>query len=254
MELSATKIFVAQTYYQQILLQHFISTVAMTLILLQRFSSCPKKNELKLDNNPNLKHYVCNGCKEYGSNGMRYRCKDCNYSFHKDCMFSKPTITHEIFKDFIFKFYELQPPLELYSKRTKIYCNACGKHIKGFIYHCPEEDLNLHPCCLNLKKEFQIGQVKFHLRETKLKCKFCNWIDLLEIEVWLYVSDCVEYNFHVSCITGIIVKELENEITNILALRNLGLPIHRGLKISYNFWFIPLLFIKIALISKNKTS
>ena len=154
MELSATKVVVAQTYYQKILLQHFISTVAMTLILLQRFSSCPKKNELKLDNNPNLKHYVCNGCKEYGSNGMRYRCKDCNYSFHKDCMFSKPTITHEIFKDFIFKFYELQPPLELYSKRTKIYCNACGKHIKGFIYHCPEEDLNLHPCCLNLKKEF----------------------------------------------------------------------------------------------------
>ena len=65
----------------------------MTLMLLQRFSSCPKKDELKLENNPNLKRYICNGCKEYGNNGMRYRCEDCNCSVHKDCMFSKLATT-----------------------------------------------------------------------------------------------------------------------------------------------------------------
>ena len=81
-----------------------------------------------------------------------------------------------------------------------------------------------------------------------------SWIELSEIEVWAYVSECGEYNFHVSSITEIIVEELENETTNILALKNLGLPIQRGLKRSYYFWFIPLLFVKIALISKNKTS
>ncbi|KAK7827343.1 hypothetical protein CFP56_031174 [Quercus suber] len=140
---------------------------------------------------------------------MRYNCEDCNYSLHKDCMFSKPITTHEIFKNFIFKYYEQPPPSELYDKRTKRYCNACGKHVKGFIYHYLEEDLDLHPCCLNLKKELQIGHVKFHI----------------QIKVWSYVSECGEYNFHVSCITEIIVEELENGTNNILALKNLGLPI-----------------------------
>ena len=60
--------------------------------------------------------------------------------------------------------------------------------------------------------------------------KFCNWIELSEIEVWSYVSKCGEYNFHVSCITEIIVEELGNGTTNILALKNLGLPIQQGLK------------------------
>ena len=171
------KSFCCTNLLPQILLQHLISTIAMSLMLLQWLYSCPKKNELKLDNNPNLKRYICDGCKEYDKNEMRYRCEDCNYSLHKDCMFSKPTTTHEIFKNFIFKFYEQPLPSELYDKRTKRYCNACGKHVKGFICHCPEEDLDLHPCCLSLKKEFQIGHVKFHLCETKSRCEFfMNWI------------------------------------------------------------------------------
>ncbi|KAK9984852.1 hypothetical protein SO802_034377 [Lithocarpus litseifolius] len=41
------------------------------------------------------------------------------------------TTTHEIFEDFVFKFYERPPPSKLYGKRTKRYCNACGKHVKG---------------------------------------------------------------------------------------------------------------------------
>nr|XP_023895381.1 heat shock 70 kDa protein 18-like isoform X1 [Quercus suber] len=191
--------------------------------------TCPENHELKLDNNPSSKRYICNGCKEYGSNGMRYRCEDCNYTLHKDCMFSKPIATHKIFKDVIFKFYEKPPPSKLYGERTKRYCNACGKLVKGFIYHCPEKDLDLHPCCLNLEKELQIGHVKFHLRETKSKCKFCYQIDLSKIKVWSYVSECGEYNFHVSCITKIIVEELENGTTNILASKNLELPIQRRL-------------------------
>ncbi|KAK7827336.1 hypothetical protein CFP56_031173 [Quercus suber] len=124
------------------------------------------KKELQIGH---VKFHLCET-----NNGMRYKCEDCNYSLHKDCMFSKPITIHMIFKDFIFKFYEQPPHSELYVTRTKRYCNACGKHVKGFIYHCPKEDLDLHPCCLNLKKEFQIVHVKFHLCETKSKCKFCN--------------------------------------------------------------------------------
>ena len=197
---------------------------------MERNRTCPKKHELKLYNNPNKKCYICNGCKEYGSNGVRYRCENCDYDLHKDCMFSKPITTHEIFKDFVFKFYEQPPPSELYGKRTKRYCNACGKHVKGFIYHCPEKDLDLHPCCLNLMKEFQIDQVKFHLGGTKSKCIFCNQIESSGIEVWSYVSECGTYNVHVSCIRELIVEELENGTTDILALKNLGLPIQRRLK------------------------
>ena len=192
---------------------------------MERNRTCPKKHELKLDNNPNKKCYICNGCKEYGSNGIRYRCEDCNYDLHKDCMFSKPTTTHEIFKDFVFKLYEQLPTSELYGKRTKRYCNASGKLVKGFIYHCLEKDVDLHPCCLNLKKEHLISCVKFHLCETKSKCKLCNRIDFLGIKVWLYVSECGEYNVHVSCIREMIVEELENGTTDILALKNLELPI-----------------------------
>ena len=195
--------------------------------------TCPEKHELKPVDNPNSERYICNGCEEYGSNGVRYRCEDCNYNLHKDCMFSKPITTHEIFEGFIFKFYE-QPPLsEKFRERTQRFCNACGKHVKGFIYHCPEADLDLHPCCLNLKKEFPIGHVKFHLGETKSKCKFCNQIDLLDIQVWSYVSECGEYNFHVSCIMKIMLDELENGTTNsngCLALENLELPIQHRLK------------------------
>ena len=77
---------------------------------MERNCTCPKKHELKLYNNPNKKCYICNGCKEYGSNGMRYRCEDCDYDLHKDCMFIKPTTTHEIFKDLVFKFFN-QPPV-----------------------------------------------------------------------------------------------------------------------------------------------
>ena len=79
-------------------------------------------------------------------------------------------------------------------------------------------------------KEFQIDHVKFHLRETKSKCIFCNQVDLLGIEVWSYVSECGEYNVHVSCIRELIVEELEKGTTNILALKNLGLPIQCRLK------------------------
>ena len=160
--------------------------------------TCPEKHELKPVDNPNSECYICNGCEEYGSNGVRYRCEDCNYDLHKDCMFIKPTTTHGIFKDFVFKFFKQPPRSKLYSKRTKRYCNACGKHVKGFDYHCPKKDLDLHPYCLNLIKEFQIDHVKFHHGGTKSKCIFCNQIDLLGID--------------------------------ILALKNLGLPIQCRLK------------------------
>ena len=162
-------------------------------------------------------------------------------------MFSKPTTTHEIFKDFVFKLYEQLPTSELYGKRTKRYCNASGKLVKGFIYHCLEKDVDLHPCCLNLKKEHLISCVKFHLCETKSKCKLCNRIDFLGIKVWLYVSECGEYNVHVSCIREMIVEELENGTTDILALKNLGLPIQQRLKRNGGMGKMCLKILKILL-------
>ena len=68
----------------------------------------------------------------------------------------------------------------------------------------------------------QCGNFAIELNCQKLRC-------------WSYVSKCGEYNFHVSCITEIIVEELGNGTTNILALKNLGLPIQWGLKKLFYF-------------------
>ena len=96
-------------------------------------------------------------------------------------------------------------------------------------------------------KEFQIDHVKFHLRGTKSKCIFCNQIGKLGIEVLSYVSECGEYNVHVSCIRELIVEELKNGTIDILALKNLGLPIQHRLKRNGGMGKMCLKILKILL-------
>ena len=79
-------------------------------------SSHPE-HELELKNYQ--KPYICDGCKEDGF-GKRYRCEECDYDLHEDCMFNKSTTTHKFFKESTFKFYD-KPP----RKCDKINCNDC---------------------------------------------------------------------------------------------------------------------------------
>uniref|UniRef100_A0A2N9GE35 Phorbol-ester/DAG-type domain-containing protein n=1 Tax=Fagus sylvatica TaxID=28930 RepID=A0A2N9GE35_FAGSY len=74
------------------------------------------EHELELKNY--RKPYTCDGCKGHGF-GKRYRCEQCDYDLHEDCMFTTPTTSHKFFRNSTFKFYE-QPP----RKCNKQYCDA----------------------------------------------------------------------------------------------------------------------------------
>ena len=190
--------------------------------------------ELKLKNYD--KPYICSGCKEHGF-GKRYRCEECDYELHKDCMFTTPTTSHQFFRNSTFKFYE-QPPSKcnnLYCDDCKRYCDACGKHVKGFVYHCPKTGMDMHPCCCNLKNELEIDGVKFRLRETLSKCSWCNQTKIKDgwskIKGWSYVSECNTYNFHVYCTMEMVFEGWKHgtaKDNDCLALENLELRSIQG--------------------------
>ena len=173
-------------------------------------------NECKVD------EYICNGCK-VGGFGKRYRCDECDYDLHISCMHSTPTTTHKLLKDSTFKFYDQLPRNCNECKRD---CEACGKQVEGFVYHCHKKDLVLHPCCCNLKNEVEYDGMKFHLRKTESKCARCN-----QIKGWSYVSECGKFNFHVYCTWEMLFELIRKKGKSIsiddLSLENLELPIQR---------------------------
>lgn len=185
--------------------------------------TCPKNHELKLKNNCKkcyLDEYTCHGCKVDGF-GMRYRCDKCDYDLHRACMHSTPTTTRKLL-DSTFKFYDQLPRNCNGCKRD---CDACGKEVKGFVYHCHKKDLVFHPCCCDLKNELEYDGMKFHLCKTESNCakKGCK-----QKKGWSYVSGCGKCNFHVYCM-GEMFLESKNKGKSISIddLKNLELPIQR---------------------------
>ncbi|XP_059628147.1 uncharacterized protein LOC132270939 [Cornus florida] len=158
--------------------------------------------ELKKYNKP----FICSGCKEMGY-GHRFRCESCDYELHKECkecLISKHEISHEIFKECTFKFFD---------KLSDKVCDACGKDICGFAYHSEAEgkSLDLHPCCSNLKSKICMDGYDFELHEEVLsKCKWCNKKDLqgskkgVNISGWSYISARKRCHFHVYCVTEMV--------------------------------------------------
>lgn len=186
--------------------------------------TCPKNHELMLKNNCNecnVDEYVCDGC-QVGGFGKRFRCDECDYDLHVACMHSTPTTTHKLFKDSTFKFYDQLPRNCNECKRD---CDACGKQVKGFVFHCHIKDLVLHPCCCNLKNEVEYDGMKFHLHKTESKYARSN-----QIKGWSYVSECGKFNFPVYCIWKMLFesrKEGKSISIDDLSLENLELPIQR---------------------------
>ncbi|GFY82180.1 hypothetical protein Acr_02g0004200 [Actinidia rufa] len=150
------------------------------------------------------KRFDCYGCKEQGF-GSRYKCEHCSYELHPECKCRKPTITHDFFPGSVFEFYEHIP-----GSCGRI-CDACGKDINGFVYHCWEDGWDLHPCCSNLVKELRIDGTDFILRDkVKSKCMWCKKKKLCgttsRVPGWSYVSGCREYHFHVYCVAKMVHK------------------------------------------------
>ncbi|KAI9157394.1 hypothetical protein LWI28_021869 [Acer negundo] len=170
----------------------------------------PSHPNHKLVLTKSINPYICDGCKETGV-GESYRCEECNFDLHKYCMFNKQNTHHDFYGSCTFKFFDHPPRTP--SNKCGRYCNSCGKTVKGFVYHCKDKDLDLHPCCRNLPGKLEIDKVEFALRDNELKKK-CHWCKKKKLEGsdcggWSYVSKCEKYRYHVYCITEMMVEELK---------------------------------------------
>ncbi|XP_052185314.1 uncharacterized protein LOC127796953 [Diospyros lotus] len=152
------------------------------------------------------KRFTCDGCKQEGL-GSRYRCHHCDYELHEECNFPKPTISHDFFPGCSFHFHS-RPPTRCGDNRCKQHarcCDACGKDVHGYVYHCPDEGWDLHPCCTNLQTKFCIDGTLFLLRDGVFsRCVWCKkkklWGGRSHVRGWSYVSECGKYHFHVNCV------------------------------------------------------
>ncbi|KAK2666006.1 hypothetical protein Ddye_004580 [Dipteronia dyeriana] len=167
----------------------------------------------KLELIQSIKPFKCDGCKEMGVL-KSYRCDDCDFDLHKYCMFNKQIAHHEFYDNCIFNFFD-RPPGRKSSKRC---CIACGKPVKGFVYHCEEKGLDLHPCCRNLPRKLEVDKVEFDLCDDGVLDKECLLCEKKKLEGsvsgvrgWSYVSKCEEYRFHVSCATKMVVEEFKKD-------------------------------------------
>ncbi|KAF5204514.1 Cysteine-histidine-rich c1 domain family protein [Thalictrum thalictroides] len=156
--------------------------------------------------------YTCDGCKETGW-GLRFRCEECNYDLHKDCALSSPRISlsHQLYPNCSFRFHS--------RAFAGTNCNACGKGISGFVYHCHGKAYNLHPCCANLPLDIRGEAVELHLRDgIWSKCGKCSRRSFGGHAGWSYRSPCKKYHFHVSCVKDLVkdlvVENWGNSISN----------------------------------------
>ncbi|WOH02560.1 hypothetical protein DCAR_0521949 [Daucus carota subsp. sativus] len=144
------------------------------------------------------KPFHCDGCKEQGF-GTRYRCEssDCHplppLPSVPGCMFNSRTATHEFYPGCDLKFSD-EP------RKRGTWCNACGNEINGFVYYCKDKDLDLHPCCLELKGKMVTDGATFRLHDkVKSKCIWCKSKSLKGKSEggWSYKSECNKYHVHV---------------------------------------------------------
>lgn len=150
--------------------------------------------------------YRCSGCRELGF-GSSYCCENswCEYILHEECANVVSSVPHRFFPKSYFEFYEKAP-----GNRAR-YCDACGKDVKGFVYHCSNTGNDLHPRCLNLKDTIsdEDGCVTLKLcQEVPSKCVKCKHRKVVEnkIEGWSYVSSMGNCCYHVSCFKDLILE------------------------------------------------
>nr|CAD1828247.1 unnamed protein product [Ananas comosus var. bracteatus] len=153
--------------------------------------------------------FKCDGCKEVGI-GTRFKCSTCDYDLHKQCALPSPTapsptiIRHPFYPKCTFQFMARAPGGE-----GSRYCNACGRDVRGFVYHCRACGFDLHPCCAVLPQVLEAGGggrdgqvVRLYLyRKVGAACHQCG----RKGHGWSYRSGCKNYNLHVACVTEMLV-------------------------------------------------
>ncbi|KAK8466132.1 hypothetical protein PHAVU_008G011500 [Phaseolus vulgaris] len=170
---------------------------------------CPSHKEQPMQLKPPGSPFRCSGCQEVGF-GRSYHCqnKNCGYILHEECANADSHASHRFFHRSQFEFYEKAP-----GNRVR-YCDACGKDVLGFVYHCSLTGYDLHPCCLYLKDSIsdEEGQISLQLCEkVPSVCVKCNHRNVVDgVKGWSYVSSGSgrKYCYHVSCVKQLILENL----------------------------------------------
>ncbi|XP_066336903.1 uncharacterized protein [Miscanthus floridulus] len=152
--------------------------------------------------------FLCDGCKEPGY-GPRYRC---DYGgggqslddLHTRCALAGDPLVHPLFgygKQFEFRFLHEAPSSPVHEGRR--FCDACGDATRGFVYHCSEQDLDLHPCCAALPDRIILDGRAFDLhRKASRPCALCPENEGRRRWFWAYRCDVdgEAVDLHVACL------------------------------------------------------
>lgn len=149
--------------------------------------------------------FRCNGCKEAGI-GLKYKCDKCDFDLHKACALAPSNLVHPFYKKCEFRFH-YKPP----GTASRM-CDACGKDVVGFVYHCNRCGFDLHPCCANLPMTLEDGERNFYLSlKMSSACHLCGARGI----GWSYRSECKNYNLHVSCVKEMLVEKWQAIYLNV---------------------------------------
>uniref|UniRef100_A0A0E0LUR2 DC1 domain-containing protein n=1 Tax=Oryza punctata TaxID=4537 RepID=A0A0E0LUR2_ORYPU len=179
------------------------------------FHSTHKLNLITADD---AGRFVCDGCKELGGAGCaRYACEEagCDFDLHAPCALAPDVLPpeHTMFKgDAAFVLLHEPPPTT--DDGDLRVCDACGDEVRGFVYHCFDRDLDLHPCCAHLPGRVALGGVAFELSSggggggsAPRRCLYCRTGEgsrpHLRRKYWTYSSDDFDgeaVHLHVACV------------------------------------------------------
>uniref|UniRef100_A0A0D9Y128 DC1 domain-containing protein n=1 Tax=Leersia perrieri TaxID=77586 RepID=A0A0D9Y128_9ORYZ len=149
--------------------------------------------------------FRCDGCREVGI-GARYRCPfpACDHDLHRQCAIPisppPPPLRHPFYPRCSFVFLPRAPG----PPSAHRYCNACGRDVTGFLYHCRSCGFDLHPCCASLPHVLDVagGGVRLYLHpKAAAACHRCG----NRGRSWTYRSGCKSYSLHVACVVDLLV-------------------------------------------------
>ncbi|KAF2919553.1 hypothetical protein DAI22_08g143000 [Oryza sativa Japonica Group] len=166
---------------------------------------------LRLDKSVRSWPTQCDGCKELGA-GHRFKCEQCNSKVYYDmcCATAPHTLKHPLFPGSVFRF--LRKPLASECGRA---CDACGDLMHGFVYHCFERGLDLHPRCARLP--VRTANVKGYVMELRRvsacsRCCICMCgKEGYRNKFWSYRSsqEGQDINVHMACLKDLASKSHE---------------------------------------------
>ncbi|KAK9690822.1 hypothetical protein RND81_09G156300 [Saponaria officinalis] len=132
-------------------------------------------------------------------------------------------------------------------------CEACGMTVKGFVYHCANEDKYFHTQCTNLTTPICVADVIFRLQKHgPSNCLCCNK-KLFQgasknIPGWSYVSRYKNYSIHVHCVLDMVKQHTDASSSSGGSHLTLALPLHNGSNVSKKWLNVFHIFLKTVFV------